>query len=154
MATARNTLTVPAEYVEDFRQAIVEEIAFETKAIAETRRDLDEHRERKDELAAEVSSADMESAMGYLERVAALLPATADGAVELDADPVVLSHTLATMMARGIIGPRLTGLLEVVPLEGESVAKVLAEWDRLYWALEEGEFFHELAMAELAERGA
>jgi len=132
------TMTIPAEYADDFRAAIVGELAQTIEHVQTERKRFEERTWRRDPLA-DVSEADLSGAMRLVARDARLLAqigheGIADLQVDID-DEGTLAHVFETM-ARDVVGPRLTEALTVGPMEPEWTRELTPLIGRLSWAID------------------
>jgi len=145
-------LTVPAEYVEDIRAALVSEIKFEADRIA------DHAMPGRFEEQAEVRFADVRNdvrLMGHdvalfdqLDGVEGDATLTVEGQEALDSLP----HAFEAM-AR-LIAPRLAEELDCTPLDQEAASKIRALTDRLARAVDRAADYHEDAARAREGAGA
>jgi hypothetical protein len=141
----RATVTVPADYADDFRAAIIGELATTIGYAQEERKQLEQRTYERDPLAA-ISTADLKSQMNLVARDARLLTMVGHegvGDVEVDVDEDgTLAHVFETM-ARGVVGPRLSAALDVGPIEADVAAEIVALTERLAWAINRAAECHE-----------
>lgn len=160
---------IPAEYVEDFRAAVVDEIRWEANCIVEDVRKstpdegaiLDaleqdaEETQARDALAkrdAAVRFADVRSDVGLMAHDVALFDqleeAPAGGDVELRAEGLGAMESLPHVfeaMARKVVGPRLQEALEVGPMDLDWLPKIREPVERLTWAVDRAAEYHKQA---------
>ena len=135
------TLTVPAEYAEDFRAALVYELAEEAGYVKNERKKLRKARYLDREHA---SDDGLRMAMGLLERDVALCAQVGfledTGAIEIPVEGVrddlgTLGHVCETV-ARKIIGPRLAEALDCGPFDEKAAVELRELMERLAWAID------------------
>ena len=140
---ADHTLTAPAEYVDDFRAALMAEITW-SAGVAE------EHREAGER-------EDLRCAIRLLEEDASLLsqlesqhPDDPRAPVELAADDHIeaLEHACATMASK-IIGPKLEDEVGYSPMDERQAGRVRTQIARLSWAVDRAA---EMCAAAAAQR--
>lgn len=135
------TLTVPLEYVERFRQALVYEINLDATADAITPAGMQhEHRSRR------LVNADLRAAAstvaGDLDLLAQV-PDEPDGPVCLRTDePDALAHACEAM-ARVVVGPRLAELVGMGPFEDDLAAQIADAAEAVKWATANAIRFHD-----------
>lgn len=150
-----NELTVPAEYVEDFRAAIVSEIDHEAVQVESHRKKAAEYEKRGRGAAAETQREDMRNSMDLLVRDAALLALPAhndrDHRIEVldQGDAETVAHVLETM-AQKIVGPRLAEELGYGPMDGHAAVEVREAIARLSWTVDHAAELHDLAAEQRA----
>ncbi len=125
------TLKVPGEYADDFRMAILEEIAFDTRMILGDKKERLE-RAGGEQLVRPELSADLPDHRRQLLADAGLLEQAGEPGgrdpVQLHGDLSAISHICETM-ARDVIRPRLDSALMTGPIE-ERDADVIHELTR------------------------
>lgn len=151
------SVTIPAEYVEDFRAALVREIAASVKAVQDDYRSLDEAEGWLPD-KVKFRRADLECATGLLVADAALLAgmgANATGLtgedVELQADADTIAHGFESM-AR-VIELRLRDIVDCSPIDAKYAGKARHTMERLQWAADRAGEFHKKGV-ELREKVA
>jgi hypothetical protein len=139
------TLTVPSEYVEDFRAAIVEELALDTGNVQELRAKVYDPYEQHAALAAQ----DLRGAIRFLAQDAALFDQlhAADGTLEPDSDAETLAQTCETM-ARKIVGAELDRQLRFAPIDAAAAERLRDVMARLSWAIDNAARLHDVAVRE------
>ena len=144
------TLTVPAEYAEDFRAALVEEIASDIQNVQHDRRALAE-RMADGRTDLDIRKVDLRNAMRQLDRdigLGVLVGLEGDGEIEIrNANPADL-FAICEAMARVVVEPRLRQALEYGPIDSGGARSQLGA---LSWAIDHAE---ELERAGIAERQA
>ena len=147
------TLTVPAEYAEDFRTALAEEIASDAKSVQSDRRELEE-RMAYGGPHVDIRRNDLRNAMQRLDRdigLGALVALDGDGEIEIrNADPADLFHVCETM-ARQVVEPRLRRALEYGPTDSDGAR---AQFAPLFWAINCAERLERAAVAGMGSAGA
>lgn len=144
-----HTLTVPAEYAEHFRAAMVEEIAFDAGML---QRERGRTRCREDEPADKSNAADLRWMTDQLTGDAALFEQMGhEGEIEVrTADVGALAHACETM-AEKVIGPEITHHLSYAPLDPEALRPLI---DGLSWAVEKVAELTPAALAQTREMAA
>ena len=139
-------VTVPAENVDDFRAAIVEELSTTIGHVHLEQKHLAQETERQDTKAAETTAVDLSAAMRFVAADARLLVDAGhegDEEIHVDVDEDgTLAHAFETM-ARNVIGPRVAAMLEYGPMEARSAADLCELLDRLSWAIRRAAECHE-----------
>ena len=142
------TLTVPAEHAEDFRAALVEEVASDAQSVQNDRKELEE-RMAEGRTDLDIRRADLRNAIQQLDRdigLGVLVGLDGEGEIEIrNADPADLFHVCETM-ARRVVEPRLRRALEYGPIDSDGARAQLAP---LSWAINRAE---ELERAGVAGR--
>ena len=132
------TLTVPAEFAEEFRAAVVREIAFDVRQIEDDQAQLVECKAGT-VFEGRYNAADARLHLSQLAADAALagkVDLEASGAVELTAPAEQLAH-VCELMAQEIIRPRISRALDVCPVDnGEALRPMIAA---LSWAVDNAE---------------
>jgi post-segregation antitoxin (ccd killing protein) len=145
-------ITVPMDYIEDFRAAIVEELAFETDAAKKHRKELAEARWREDAAAIVIAAGDLAGVMDYLHDLSSLLVDVYGDEIVFDAAALrmhrkVLPYVFEAM-ARKVVGPRLSEeqALGVGPMDESWAADGLRPLvAQLSWAIDTAARLHTLA---------
>ena len=136
---AEHTLTVPAEYAEDFRAALAHDIAEEAGYVERDRKKLLTVIEnRKD---TEFQRNELRSTMKMLDRSAELFRQvghedSGDIEISMGDDLGVVAYVFETV-ARKIIGPQLADALHVGPIDQEWAAQLRELIERLTWAIDQ-----------------
>jgi hypothetical protein len=149
MAVEGRTVTVPAEYADDFREAVIEEIAQQVEFNKKDRAELAEAiKYRKPEKTIEIDRADLALSTRLLIKDTRLLDLVSAAEGELSV-PVergdgdgTLSYAFETM-ARKVVGPRLTEALGFGPFVAESEDELRELTSRLMWAVEQAAALNE-----------
>lgn len=132
------TLAVPEEYAEDFRAAIVEEIASDIAGLKTNRKELAERRWRMPDRPN--GDEDVRNIERLLERDVAL--ATQIGVSHVRGEIAVHSDDVATVqfafetMARDIVGPRLAEELSSTPIDRNQATRIGRLIEEVSWAVE------------------
>jgi hypothetical protein len=136
------SLTIPAEYVDDFRDAVVYEIENGTSAVETQRKAIRRSAEWRDDSLERIHDDDMRLAHRLLAQDGTLLAylENADDeepfAIPADvADAPTLAHACHAM-ARKVVAPRVRSLLNYGPLDTKIAAALNAQLARLSWAIE------------------
>jgi hypothetical protein len=158
------SVTIPAEYVQDFRAAVVSEIRWEAECIVK-----DAAKATPDEFAilkrldepepadVAVSYADVRNDARLMGHDVALFDQLED--VQADSDAELHLEGLAAMeslahvfeaMARNVVGPRLAEALGVGPIDAGWLPKINGQIERVSWAAERAAEYH-TKCAELRE---
>ena len=144
------TLTVPADYAEDFRAALAEEIATDAERVQSDRQALEE-RMADGRTDLDIHRDDLRNAMQRLNRdmgLGALVAIDGDGEIEIgNADPGDLFAVCETM-ARRVVEPRLRRALSYGPIDSDRARAQLAP---LSWAIDRAEELERAAVAERRE---
>lgn len=133
------TLTVPAEYVEDFCVALAAEMTEEASILMKDRASAEEARQwRRETAVIEARQADFEGAMDLLALDAAMyLTASRTPKGEPAQLAMVDNHGSVAFaceqFARKVVGPRLTELISSGPIDADAVREQI---NRLTWAIE------------------
>ena len=146
------TLTVPAKYAEDFRAALMEELASDIGWIKEQRKSLSEALDYGDESKVRVRRADLLGSQRHLAEDVELMAqlGTQENGTALEvrsASPAALAHACETM-ADKVVGPALGRALDVSPLDTDRLAQLRDLMGPLAWAAERAAEFHEKASVE------
>jgi hypothetical protein len=154
MSSHSSHLIVPAEYAEDFRAAVVEEIANTARHAQEERAELEQRTYERDP-RADLTAGDLAGVMLLLARDARVLVdvghhGSGDIQVDIDADGT-LAHVFESM-ARDVIGPRLADALRVCPIEADYAAELTGLIGRLSWAIDQAAGCHDVFARINAER--
>ena len=133
------TLTVPAEYAEDFRAALVHDLAEETGYVKKERKELLNVIEMRKDTESQRDAH--RTAMKMLDREVELFrQAGYEGAGDIEIsmgdDQGVVAYAFETV-ARQIIGPRLADALHVGPIDQEWAAQLRELIERLTWAIDQ-----------------
>ncbi len=144
--TADVALTVPAEYVEDFRAAMLEEIATDTRWVKSQWKALAAATERG--AATDAVRADLSGSKRHLAQDVELLAQAGldgDGAIEISdsCDTSTIAHVCETM-ARDIVGAQLHDALACSPIAVEEAPGLRRLVEELGWAIARAEEFGEL----------
>lgn len=146
-----SNLTVPAEYADEFRHAVVQEIHRDTNYIEGHRSDLLKAAEERSNLA--VHAEDLRASMRQLERDVRLLETVGyegDGPIEIRTDDSdTLAHALESMAQR-VVGPLIQDAVEVTPIDVEHAATLRPLIERLSWAADQAARFHGMRAAGVA----
>ncbi len=146
-----HTLTVPGEYAEDFRLALVEEIAFQARAVKDNRAELVRRRFMREE-PQPGDDADVRGALkllrqdGELAAQVSMEALTEPFEVQVD-DLATVQHAFETMV-RSVVGPRLAEELDTSPLDTGQVERLRALMEELRWTVEQAGEFHARWQAE------
>lgn len=148
------SVTIPTEYVENFRAALVYEIRWEAECIIKDAEEAtpDEATilKRLDEPAPAVSYADvrMDAKLMYydvtvFDQLSDVVPR--NGAVQVLVEVPEALDTLAhafESMARQVAGPRLKEALGVGPIDRGWLPKIREQMERVSWAVERAAEYH------------
>lgn len=132
------TLKVPAEHVEAFRLAVLQEITMDAGALAE---EPESHKGADDELRRMTEQVKEDA--GVLAQVGV----EEVGELEVSASASMLAHAVETI-GRKIVGPRLANALDIGPWHGDHPDTLRELIGALSWALEQAETFHASAIAD------
>lgn len=148
------TLTVPEQFAEDFRAAIVREIAFDVRSIE------DDQKARGEQLtgsafAKKLNAADVRLHLEQLTAdmaIAAQARLTEEGCVEVTSPEAGMLAHVCENMAQEVVGPQIAAALEVGPLD-EGVANTLRPMvASLMWAVDNAERLYGECYAQKAVR--
>lgn len=146
---AHVAVRIPATFVEDFRAAVVEEIATDCRYVGNDRKEIAEALERGDEDRAARYRPDLADTMSLLVKDCRLLVQvgpSGDRELEATADASTLAHVFETL-ARDVVDPRLREQLDGCPLDESQAGKVRELLARLGWAVDRTAEHHALAAA-------
>ena len=124
------TLTVPAEYVEDFCVALAVEMTEEASILVKERASTKEAREwRRETSVIEARQSDFEGAMGLLAADAAMYLAVSRTPKGEPAQLAMLDNQgsvafACEQFARKVVGPRLAELLESGPINADALPEI------------------------------
>ena len=159
----QTTVTIPAEYVEDFRAALVSEIRWEAQCIL---KDADRAAPDAATILKRLDEPDPEAVEAYadvrgdarlMSHDVALFDQLAeavicDGSVELDVEgPEALDavpHVFEAMASK-VVGPRLEAALGVGPMDRDWLPKIREQIERVSWAVERAAEWHAKAREAL-----
>jgi hypothetical protein len=151
-ADGRTSITIPAQYAEDFRAAITEEIALQAKFVRSDQKKAIEWEASGDDDRAAGSREDARHGRYLLAGDAALLGRVGrEGTDELqirvtDADEAgMVAHALE-VMARKIVGRRIKRSLSYSPIDGEAAPGLVELAARLMWTVERSAEWHQIAL--------
>lgn len=135
---AEHRLTVPAEFAEDFRAAIVREIAFDIRQIEDDRKArLEDRAGGMPRLHAAKADEDAQSHLGQLADDMALaqqVDLTGTGEITLTfTDAGQVAH-ICEEMAQEVVGPYIARLLEFGPLDDSVEPQIREAVESLSWA--------------------
>ncbi len=148
------TLKVPAEHVEAFRLAVLQEITMDAGAIAEEPESL--ARCIEEDRARTGVDDDLRRMAEQLREDVSVLEQVGIGTVgelEVSASTGMLAHAVETM-GRKIVGPELANALDIGPWDGDHPDTLRELIGALSWALEQAQTFHASAIADLKEEVA
>ena len=138
----RTMLTIPADYLDDFRDAVVYEIEDGTNAVETARKEIrdDEYRPPAErEKRAAMHNDDRRLAIGLLAqdgKVLDQLEAAEEGEeFTVAADDATLAH-VCMAMGRKVVAPRVARLLEFSPIDRKIAGLIEQELARLAWAVD------------------
>ena len=150
------TLTVPAEHAEDFRTAMLEEIAFDVDWVQGHRKSLDEARAYETD-RIDVSQADLLAAARELEHDARLFSqvgGAGEGAFEIRTDnAAALAHMCETLASK-VLAPKLARAVNTSPIDSDWAPTIRALIASLSWAVDHAAELHDKAAAERKEEVA
>jgi hypothetical protein len=133
------TLTIPAEYVDDFRDAVVFEIADGTDAVETNRKAIRDAADRRQDAWRSTCEVDWRSSVRLLAEDGVLLnqleAAEPGQEFTASADDVTLAHACAAM-AEKVVGRRVKDLLIYRPIDENVATELRVQLARLSWAID------------------
>jgi hypothetical protein len=138
-AARQATVTIPAEYVDDFRDAVVYEIADSTDAVETNRKAIRDAVDRREDGWRDTCEVDWRGSVRLLAEDGVLLSQleVAEPGQEFTARAVDVTLSFAcAAMARKVVAPRVRHLLRYSPLDEEIVGKLHEQIARLSWAID------------------
>ncbi len=158
MGTA--TIEVPERYAEDFRDAVLAEIAWDANhvkdAIADEQRIILTARGEaggKAEGCRAPDSEDIDGAVGSLHRSHRLLAQAWRGDQRIEGETEVLAHVLETLTDK-ILAPRLADKVNVTPIQEKEAAEITGVTDQIGWAVREAARLDSIWQAQHADEKA
>jgi hypothetical protein len=134
------SITVPAAYLNDFREAVVVEIRDGTNAVKVNRKAIQDAADRGRDGWRETCEIDWRGSVRLLAQDGLLLhqleAAEAGQEFTAEGDAATLGH-VCQAFAEKVIGPRLMHLLNYAPISDNVAAEVHAAIERLTWAVDE-----------------
>ncbi len=140
MADRTTTLTVPAKYADDFRAALVHELAGEARLAKKGRKEYLEAVVEERYGGKKADDADWRGTLKMLDRDAELYrqagyEGTGDIEISVEDDLGVVAFACETV-ARKVVAPRLVDALGCGPFDEDYAVKLRELMERLTWAID------------------
>lgn len=132
-------LTIPGEYMDDFRDAVVFEIADGTNAVETNRKAIRDAADLRKDAWQATCEVDWRCSVRLLAQDGVLLDqlegAEPDQEFKASADDATLAHACHAM-ARKVIAPRVRHLLDYSPISEDVLTDLREQLARLSWAID------------------